>query len=149
MDINNRDGNNILNNLFINKFDYNTSNIRSGIVKKAGKFLNSLAEGIAEIKYEESFKDVVTLKECVDFCVRNKCQYPNICGFVISVQKNFDPRNENDALIIVQGLLDEQRNPVSVDGINAISQVIHTKTIDMDFISFLDGTNKKIYMINE
>ena len=109
------------------------------VVNKAASFLDLIAEGIAE----------VTFKECVAFFKESKGQYPDVEGFILSVQKNFDPRNENDALIIVQSLLNGQGRPVSADGETAVSRVLHTRTIDADLARFLDGADKKICMINK
>lgn len=119
------------------------------VVNKAASFLDLIAEGIAEVKYAQNFKEQVTFKECVAFCKESKGQYPEVEGFILSVQKNFDPRNENDALIIVQSLLNGQGRPVSADGETAVSRVLHTRTIDADLAKFLDGADKKICMINK
>lgn len=120
-----------------------------GYVNKAAAFLDLVVKGIAEVKYSQSFKEQVTFKECVEFCMEGKRRYPDVEGFIVSVQKNYDPRNENDALIIVQSLLNGQGKPVSTNGEDTVSRVLHTKTIDEDLARFLDGADKKICMINK
>ena len=65
-------------------------------------------------------------------------------AFVISVKKNYDPQNENDKLIIIQGFLDKNNRPISLDGKEAESRIVHTRTIDKKLLDILNGAETKM-----
>lgn len=130
---------------FAQNADRSIAKIINGILNSS-QFMDAIAEERAEKEYEKTFKEVVTLEECLDFCQKGKSRYPKVGGFIASIQKNANPRNENDQFIVIIGLLDANSKPFTNDGTNAISRVIHTKTIDDKMIKFLGGDDKKICM---
>jgi len=117
------------------------------VITRMADGIDQIAEIIADEQFAESFREQVTLKECIAFAKECRLQHPMVAGFIIVVQANLDPRNENDKLIIVQGMLNNNRKPISADGgSNALSRTLHTKTIDEEFVKFLDGNDKRICM---
>lgn len=99
---------------------------------------------VAEVLYRKGYKEIVTFDEIVQYAVEEKKKNSKIGAFVVSVKKNYDPQTENDKLIIVQGLLDGSNKPVSVDGKEAESRIIHTKTIDKKFLDVLNGAETRV-----
>lgn len=106
--------------------------------------VDDFTEAVAEVLYRKGYKDIVTFDEIVKYALDVKKVNPKVASFVVSVKKNYDPQNENDKLVIVQGLLDEKNKPISSDGEEAESHIIHTRTIDKKFLSVLNGEEIKI-----
>lgn len=106
--------------------------------------LDDITEAVADVVYRKGFKELVTFKEIVDYAKEEKIKNPRISSFVISVKRNYDPQNENDKLVIIQGFLDENRKTISVNGKDAESRIIHTRTIDKQFIEVLNGLETRI-----
>lgn len=123
-----------------NKKDINEEKI----LKSSFLALDEFTDAIAEVKYRKGFKEIVTFKEIADYAIEEKKKNPKIAAFIISVKANPNPKTENDKLIIIQGLLDSNKTPISLDGTEAESRTIHTKTIDKQFIDVLDGAEIKI-----
>lgn len=102
------------------------------------EFVGSLAEK----KCQNSFAQVVTLEDCLSFYKEedSKLQKKGITstGFIISVTRNMEPRNDNDKYIVVQGLVNAQNKSVVVNG-ETVSRVIHTRTIDDALIKALNN----------
>ena len=90
----------------------------------------------------------MTLKDCIHYYKEEfrKLQNVSAAGFVLSVRKNLDPRNENDNYIIVQGLVDLQNKPITVNG-ESVSRIIHTRTIDDALIKALNGKESVIFRV--
>lgn len=109
--------------------------------------LDDFVDAAAELLYRKGYKEIVTLDECVDFCRQAKEQFPSVAGFVLAVKKNYDPRNENDNLIVILGLIDENNKPISSDGKESQSKVMHTKTIDKKIVDFLNGNDTVIFKL--
>lgn len=107
--------------------------------------LSGIVDALAERRYQLGFLEVVTLHDCIRYCREQagKFQGVNIAGFVLSVRKNLDPRNENDNYIVVQGLLNEQNKSITVNG-ESLSRVMHARTIDDDLIKALNGKETMI-----
>lgn len=111
--------------------------------------LNMVADAIAEQMYQNSFLPLLALNDCVQFFKDESAKYKGktaISGFVLSVKKNLDPRNENDIFVVVQGLVDNQNKPIVVNG-ETISRVIHTKTLDNALIKAMDGKESRIFKL--
>lgn len=108
--------------------------------------LSSITDALAEQRYQRGFLQVVTLADCVRYYKEEagKLQGVAAAGFVLSVRKNLDPRNENDNYIVVQGLVDGQNKPVTVNG-ESVSRVMHTRTIDDALIKALNGKESCIF----
>ncbi|MBD5103196.1 MAG: hypothetical protein HDT27_11035 [Subdoligranulum sp.] len=110
--------------------------------------LASLTDALAEQQYQRGFLQVVTLKDCIRYYKEEagKIQGAAAAGFVLSVKKNLDPRNENDNYIVVQGLVDGQNKPITVNG-ESISRIMHTRTIDDALIKALNGKESGIFRV--
>ena len=94
--------------------------------------------------YRKGYKEIVTFDEIVQYAIEERKVNPQIGAFVVSVKKNFDPQNENDKLIIIQGMLDGNSKPLSLDGKESESRIIHTRTIDKKFLDMLNGADTRI-----
>ena len=110
--------------------------------------LSNLVDAWAEHQYQCSFLPVVGLKDCIQYFKEEagKLQGAKAAGFVLSVRKNPDPRNENDNYIVVQGLVDSQNKPVVVNG-ESVSRITHTRTIDDALIKALNGKKSGIFRV--
>lgn len=109
--------------------------------------VEDMTEAVAEVIYRKGFCEIVTFKEVADYALEKKKKNSKIAAFVVSVKKNYDPKNENDKYIVIQGLLDKENKPISLNGKESESRIIHTKTIDKKFIDVLDGLETKIIRI--
>lgn len=110
--------------------------------------LSNLTEALSEQQYQRGFLQVVTLKDCIRYYKEEaiKLQSASVAGFVLSVVKNLDPRNENDNYIVVQGLVDAQKKPIMVNG-ESVSRIMHTRTIDDELIRALNGKESCIFKV--
>lgn len=110
--------------------------------------LFNLTEALSEQQYQRGFLQVVTLKDCIRYYKEEaiKLQGASVAGFVLSVVKNLDPRNENDNYIVVQGLVDAQKKPIMVNG-ESVSRIMHTRTIDDELIRALNGKESCIFKV--
>ncbi len=108
--------------------------------------LSGLTDALAEQRYQRGFLQVVTLEDCIRYYKEEsgKLQGMSVAGFVLSVRKNLDPRNENDNYIVVQGLVDAQNKPITVNG-ESVSRIMHTRTIDDALIKALNGKESGIF----
>ena len=106
--------------------------------------IDDLTDAIAEVIHRKGYKEVVSFDEIVQYALERKENNPKVAAFVVSVKKNYDPQNENDKLVIVQGLLDINDRPISQEGKESESRIIHTRTIDKKFIDVLNGAETKI-----
>lgn len=109
--------------------------------------LDDITEAVAEVIYRKGFSEIVTFKEIADYALEEKRKNPKIMAFVVSVKKNYDPQNENDKYIVIQGLLDKNNKPISLDGKESESRIIHTRAIDKKFVDVLNGSETKIIRI--
>ena len=109
--------------------------------------LDDITEAVAEVIYRKGFSEIVTFKEVADYALEEKKKNPKIAAFLVSVKKNYDPQNENDKYIIIQGLLDKDNKPIFLDEKESESRIIHTRTIDKKFIDVLNGSETKIIRI--
>ena len=107
-------------------------------------FIEDFTDAMADVLHKKSFKEIVTYDEVVRYVLESKKQNTNIVSYIVSVKKNYDPQNENDKFIIIIGLLDGMNKPISLNGKDAESLIMHTKTIDRKFIDILNGTETKI-----
>jgi len=110
--------------------------------------LSNLTEALSEQQYQRGFLQVVTLKDCIRYYKEEaiKLQGVSVAGFVLSVVKNLDPRNENDNYIVVQGLVDVQKKPIMMNG-ESVSRIMHTRTIDDELIRALNGKESCIFKV--
>lgn len=110
--------------------------------------LSELADAVAEHQYQRGFLPIVTLKDCVSYYREEaaKLQGAAAAGFILSVRKNLDPRNENDNYVIVQGLVDGRNKPIAVNG-ESVSRIMHARTIDDALIKALNGKESGIFRI--
>jgi len=113
---------------------------------EATEKLDILTEAMAEKKYQDSFLPIVTLADCIQYFKTEATKfYGNAAGFVLSVRKNIDPRNENDQFLVVQALIDNMHKPILSNG-ESVSRILHTKTIDVPLIQALKGKETGIFM---
>ena len=117
----------------------NKANNRHSLVS-----LDDITDAVAEVLYRKGYKEIVTFNEIAQYALDAKKANPEIAAFVVSVKKNYDPQNENDKLIIIQGLLDANNKPISLDGKDSESRIIHTGTIDKKFLDVLNGAETKV-----
>lgn len=110
--------------------------------------LSNLTDALSEQQYQRGFLQVVTLKDCIRYYKEEaiKLQGASVAGFVLSVVKNLDPRNENDNYIVVQGLVDAQKKPIMVNG-ESVSRIMHTRIIDDELIRALNGKESCIFKV--
>lgn len=111
--------------------------------------INFVADAIAEQIHRDNFPAIVTLNDCVQYFHNESKKLPNekkAAGFILTIKKNPDPYNENDFLIIIQGLVDENKKPIIVNG-ETISRILHTRTIDHTLICALDGKDSGLFMM--
>lgn len=107
--------------------------------------LSGVADALAERQYQRGFLEVVTLEDCIRYYKEEASKLPwaVAAGFVLSVRENLDPRNENDNYVVVQGLVDGQNKPITVNG-ETVSRIMHTRTIDDALIKALNGKESVI-----
>ena len=106
--------------------------------------IDECADAFAEILYQKTFKEIVTFQEIVEYAISEKKKNYQIASFIISVKKNYDPHNANDKYVVIQGLLDMNNKPITLNGKDSESRIIHTRTIDKKFIDVLNGSETKI-----
>lgn len=106
--------------------------------------MDEFTDALAEVLYRKGYKEIVTFDEIVQYAIEERKVNPQIGAFVVSVKKNFDPQNENDKLIIIQGMLDGNSKPLFLDGKESESRIIHTRTIDKKFLDMLNGADTRI-----
>lgn len=119
------------------------------MIKNMKASLLNVADAFAEQMYQESFSSIVTLADCVQYYRNEKKSLsgsPSAAGFALSVKKNYDPRNDNDHFIVVQGLVDAHNKPIVRNG-ETVSRILHTKTIDDALIRALDGKESSIFKV--
>lgn len=110
--------------------------------------LSDLTDALAEQQYQRGFLQIVTLRDCIRY-YREEARTLNTVsavGFILSVKKNLDPRNENDNYIVVQGLVDAKNKPITVNG-ESVSRIMHSKTIDDALIKALNGKESAIFRV--
>lgn len=112
--------------------------------KRSTISIDDFMDAVAEVLYRKGYKEIVAFDEVVQYALEEKKKNSKIEAFVVSVKKNYDPQNENDRLIIIQGLLDENNKPISLDGKESESRIIHTRTIDKKFLDVLNGAETKM-----
>ncbi|MCD8222964.1 MAG: hypothetical protein LUD07_12445 [Clostridiales bacterium] len=110
--------------------------------------LSDLTDALAEQRFQRGFLEIVTLNDCIRYYREEigKLQGVSVAGFVLSVQKNLDPRNENDNYIVVQGLVSAKDKPITVNG-ESVSRIMHTRTIDDALINALNGKDSIIFRV--
>lgn len=111
--------------------------------------LSNLVDALAEHRYQCGFLQTVTLKDCIHYYKEEVEKLPPgtpVFGFILSVRKNLDPRNENDNYVVVQGLVDAQNKPITVNG-ESVSRIMHTRTIDDALIKALNGKESGIFRV--
>lgn len=117
--------------------------------KLIGKGLDQMAENMADSIEERSFAQrclpVITFDYCLTWAMNMKKEYPQCAGFVAAVKQNPDPRNENDLLCVIIGMMDAQNKAISLDGKKGISTIIHGKTVDKKMLDYLNGNESAIY----
>lgn len=118
----------------------------SSSMRSIASELSEFTEAMAEHQYQRGFLPIVTLKDCISYYHEEARQLEGItaAGFILSVRKNLDPRNENDNYVIVQGLVDGRNKPITVNG-ESVSRIMHTRTIDDALIKALDGKESGIF----
>lgn len=119
-------------------------NTEKGRERRASMFLDDFADAMAEVAYRKEFKETVTFDEVVQYALEEKKKEAKIEAFVVSVKKNYEPKNENDKFLVIQGMLDGNNKPITFDGKKSESRIIHTRTIDKKFIEVLNGAETKL-----
>jgi hypothetical protein len=119
-------------------------NRNKGNKRNLSIFIDDFTDAMAEVLHRKEYRELVTFDEIVHYAMEEKKKDSRIEAFVISVKKNYDPQNENDKLIIIQGFLDKNNRPISLDGKEAESRIVHTRTIDKKLLDILNGAETKM-----
>lgn len=121
--------------------------VRSSLSDLAAE-LSDLTDALAEQQYQRGFLQVVTLKDCIRYYWEEarKLNTMSAVGFILSVKKNLDPRNDNDNYVVVQGLVDAKNKPIMVNG-ESVSRIMHSKTIDDALLKALKGKESAIFRV--
>lgn len=129
------------------KGEQKTNRARSALSDLAAE-LCELTDALAEQEYQLGFSQILTLKDCIRYYREeaDKLQGASAVGFILSVRKNLDPRNENDNYVVVQGLVDAKNKPVMMNG-ESVSRIVHTRTIDDALIKALNGKDSGIFRV--
>lgn len=106
--------------------------------------IEDFTDAVAEVLHRKEYKEIVTFDEIAKYALDEKKENPVVAAFVVSVKKNYDPQNENDKLVIIQGFLDAENKPVTLNGKESESRIIHAGTIDKKFLDVLNGKETKI-----
>lgn len=114
--------------------EYNGMNIR----------MDDVLDAFTEVIRRRDYKEVYTFEDCMGFYQTCKKAYPSVTGFVLSVKRNYEPKCENDRLIIIQAMIDEQRKPVQDTKGESLSKIEHAKTIDKKLLTWMEGKETKI-----
>ena len=121
--------------------------VRSSLSDLAAE-LSDLTDALAEQQYQRGFLQVVTLKDCIRYYWEEarKLNTMSAVGFILSVKKNLDPRNDNDNYVVVQGLVDAKNKPIMVNG-ESVSRIMHSKTVDDALLKALKGKESAIFRV--
>ncbi|MBO4897681.1 MAG: hypothetical protein J5590_05230 [Clostridia bacterium] len=111
--------------------------------------LDDVIDAIAEAIKQKEYKEVYTYDECISFYKTCESAHPLVSGFVLSVKKNYEPKNDNDKLIIIQGMIDSQKKPVKDNNGESLSKIEHAGTIDKELLTWLDGKETKIMLMKK
>lgn len=106
--------------------------------------INIFADAVAEVVSRKGYKEVVVFDEIAQYALDAQKTNPRVAAFIVSVKKNYDPKNENDNFIVIQGLLDANDKSISFNGKESESRIIHTRTIDKKFLDVLNGSETTI-----
>lgn len=109
--------------------------------------LDDVIDAIAEVIKQKDYKEIYTFDECVNFYKMCERAYPSVSGFVLSVKKNYEPKNNNDNLIIIQAMIDSQKQPVKDNLGESLSKIEHARTIDKKLLTWLEGKETKIMQV--
>lgn len=120
--------------------------------KDLGEVFNDAVDSYAEKRADEieanNFKKnclpIVTFDYCQKWAFDMKKDYPQSAGFIIAVKENPDPRNENDKICVIVGMIDAQNKSISIDGVKSISTIFHGKTVDRKMLDYLNGKESMI-----
>ena len=107
------------------------------------KFADEFVTSMEEKMYEDKF----CFDSCIKFCKEQKSKIPAVAGFVLSVKKNDNYPNTLGKYIIIQGLIDRNDKPISLDGKECVSRTIRADDVDEKTITYLDGDTTRIFTI--
>ncbi len=114
------------------------------LLGKLSKLTDEFTDAAAQYMYIKGYKEIFTLEECLAFYKECKGKNSDVAGFIISVKKNYDPQSENDKLIIIQAMLDKNNKPIETEDADTLSRIVHTRTIDNQLVSLMNGAETKI-----
>lgn len=103
------------------------------------RILDEYIDDIEKKNFDKNCLPVISFDRCHKWALDMKKQYPQSAGFVIAVKDNPDPRNENDRICVIIGMIDANSKVITIDGQHGISTIIHGKTIDEKFLDTLNG----------
>lgn len=106
--------------------------------------MDDVLDALADVISRREYKEVYTFDDCKAFYQMCKKSYPSVTGFVLSVKRNYEPKCENDQLIIVQAMIDGNRKPVQNEKGESLSKIEHAKTIDKKLLTWMEGKETKI-----
>lgn len=111
------------------------------------KYGDQLASHIVEEKFQRMCFEKMSWDQCISVANKTKKIYPQIAGFVVSVQNNPKSRGQNDQLIILIGFMDAKKKAITALDGGALTRTFFAGTIDEDFIKFLNGSERRIYQL--
>ena len=113
--------------------------------KAVDSYAEKRADEIEAKNFEKNCLPVITFDYCCKWAGDMKKDYPQSAGFIIAVKENPDPRNENDKICVIVGMIDAQNKSISIDGVKSISTIFHGKTVDSKMIGYLNGKESMIF----
>lgn len=116
---------------------------KNKFVSFGDEFADKVVTSMEEKMYEEKF----CFDSCIKFYKEQKNKIPTVAGFVLSVKKNDKYPSAIGKYIIIQGLIDQNDNPISLDGKESVSRTIRADDVDEKTITYLDGDTTRIFTI--
>ena len=106
----------------------------------------NIAGKIADFLVSDDYEENVTLDLCLELAESECKKFRQIKYFMLSVQENTEPKNENDNFIVMIDFLDFRRRAFTVDGIED-SYTLHAGKVDGKIYELLNGRDSVIIQV--
>lgn len=133
--------------------------IGAGHVQTLTQTATMIFNKVADSHYMKMCFPVLTLDNCIEWMELRTKEYPQAAYFFIYVEKNVQPRNENDNISTTLALVDFMKKPIpvyskkgffsSAPSNDIVCQVIPSGTIDGKLINVLNGNPSVIIKLNQ
>lgn len=114
-----------------------------GLFDELNRWVDNLAEKGADLVEQETYQKnclpVVKQESCVAWAKKMRDKFPQSAGFIIAVENNPAPKNENDLIKVTVAMLDINRQPVIYEQDKGVSTLMYGKTIDENLLNLLNG----------